>query len=159
MVRCHFVFKVIILQCWNVAMWKPHCSKVDSISKLASQLARILLLPEFTTSYLGTLSGKVRTCGCTAQLSKAEASLQPTICLGHGLQTLAHSSCGHSCSVGALGKLLRPMGVTVAMAWVCVSPCLARSCWGWTVTAQQAGEIQLEKGWWCGQGFLGRWHP
>lgn len=98
-------------------------------------------------------------CGCTAQLSKAGASLQPTICLGHGLQTLAHSSCGHSCSVGALGKLLRPTGVTVAMAWVCVSPCLARSCWGWTVTAQQAGEIQLEKGWWCGHGFLGRWFP
>lgn len=44
-----------------MAMWKPHGSKVDSISKLASQLAQILLLPEFTASYLGTISGKVKT--------------------------------------------------------------------------------------------------
>lgn len=51
----------------------------------------------------------------------------------------------------------RPLGAAVThVQWepleilrllVSALPCLARSRWGWTAAAQQAGEIQPEKGW------------
>lgn len=92
-------------------MWKPYCSKQSWFNQqtLASQLTWMLLLPDFTTPYLGNseLEDKYE---YTVQFSKAGASLQSTTYLEHGLRTLAHGSCCHSCSVGTPGKQLRPMG-------------------------------------------------
>lgn len=64
------------------------------------------------------LEGK---CEYTVQFSKAGASLQSTMYLEHGLGTLAHGSCGHSCSVGTPGKQRGPW---VAVACVYALPCL-----------------------------------
>lgn len=88
-------------------------NKVDSISKLwkvswpGCRFSLNLLLPAWGPSLeKSELEDK---CGCTAQLSKAGAGLQPTMCQEHGLGILAHRSCGHSCSEGALGNSWVPL--------------------------------------------------
>lgn len=82
-------------------MWRCEspiaANKVDSISKPwqvswpRSCLFLNLLLPIWELS-LGKSELEDK-CGCTVQIAKAGASLQPTMYLEHGLQTLTHSSC------------------------------------------------------------------
>lgn len=97
-------------------------NKVDSISKLWQVSFSLNLLLHTWELSLGKSELEDK-CGCTGQLSKAGVSLQPAICLEDGLGTLAHSSCGHSCSVGTLGKQQSPMEAEVA--WVCALPSAA----------------------------------
>lgn len=94
-------------------------NKVDSISKLwkvswpGCCFSPNLLLPTWGLSL--EKSELEEQCGCTAQLTKAGANSQPTVCLQHGLGTLALRSCGHSCSVGALGNT-EALGVCITLS-------------------------------------------
>lgn len=135
--------------CWE----SPTTANTVASANRASQL-----LPGFAPSYSDRLweSRNLRATwrALPSSLRPMPACNQLYVYLQGGLGTLARSSCGHSCSVGALGKQLRPVGVGVGGTYA--GPRLTGSGWGWTATAQQGGGIRTEEGWWSGQGFLGR---